>query len=498
MVLGGELAFVGDATLPAVETRPGPFQSTTLSAWTRLDWRAGTTAVAHPPAYWGERFAAVLLARGEGFAVIDALEAQHRVFEVALPLASQLVVDGGWLRIRFQTGVLSLPCGALEHAELGPFEISAQVTYPRRDAGARLTTTLSWIYDNGDAIANVRRDRAFLDVRAFHLVKGEPFVLCDELWPNEFAAIEVPGQPRREFRPIETERTYAGVIVEGLPGHPLRHSIQPATLRTERFLPLLERLADDPDDDSTRSVLLDLMQDEGVLYAREIAEGLAAKRDVPLLGPLDKVFDRVRYRGGLPWFAQLRQRQPSDDALFELVGRDLRVGLLTTITRGNAAIADYLRVLEMPLAVGLRCVDSCNHDVLSALIDHHRGRVSSLSGVQLTKSSVRRLLANHTFDRVTELEAHISAGALREVLAEVARDSVGFYARSPRRLTIKTENGQHLDDIEPVLTAWPGLPVRALRVSWCALERRDGTTHFEIPQGAPPEIAARIRRAFER
>lgn len=496
----GELAILGEPSLPIGASLPGLFRHTTLAAWTRVDWPGGTCDVAQTPAYWGERYAAALLV-GDGLAIIDAREPHHHaVIEVALPGATSIAVHDGWLRIGLDHGTLSLPLVALQRLEAGPVEIVARVRYPRRSADTRLEAKVGWIYDNGDALVHVRRGRIFLDAKPYGLAKGVPFDLCDELWPGTFAAIEVPGQPRRVLHEIETERIFRGTVVEGLPPHPLRHAMQPASLRVERVTPLLARLADEPDDDATRSVLLDVLQEEGAPYARAVAEARAAKRFAhtvlsPLLGPLAAIFERVQYREGLPWSVGVRPQMPTDEPLLALVGRDVRLGLITHMIRNNASTANYARVIAMPLAIGLRSLDSCTREILEALIAGKRDRLTSLSGVQLNKSSVRELLAEPTFDRVVDVSASISPSTLGDVLSAVAANR-GFFTRAPRRLAIVNEHNQTFGDLEPYLAAWPALPVRALRAQWFDLERNDTGVRVKVSRGAPSEVVVRLQRAF--
>jgi len=494
--IDGELAILGEPSLPIGASLPGPFRHTTLAAWTRLDWPGGTADVAQAPAYWGERYAAALV---DGVAVIDARNEHSAVLELELPGATSIAIHDGWLRIGLDLGTLSIPCVALERLEPGPAELVVRVRYPRRNADARLPAKVGWLYDNHDALVHVRRGRIFLDARAYGLTKGATFDLCDELWPGVFAAIEVPGQPRRELRPIETERIYRGNVVEGLPPHPLRHSIQPPAFRVDRVAPLLERLADEPDDDATRSVLLDVLQEEGAPYARALAEARDAKRFAvqvlePLLGPLSAIFERVQYRGGLPWSAQLRPRMPTDEALLALVGNDVRLGMLTTIQRGSASVENYLRVLAMPLAFGVRRVDACNREVLQALVEAHRDRVSWLGDVLLPKESVQRLLATPTFDRVTELEVRIAPTQLQSLLATIVADRHGVFARAPRALRFAHLNGGPFLDPPAVLAAWSELPVAGLHVGGISLVRTGAATVARIAPDAPPDSAAVVRR----
>jgi hypothetical protein len=497
--IDGDLAILGEPSVVTGANAAGVFRHTTLAAWTRLDWPGGTCDVGQTPAYWGERYAASLVGK-EGLAVIDGRPPHHHaLIELALPDPTSLAAHDGWLQIGIAHGTLSVPFSSLQNLEPGPVEIVVQIRYPRRDTDARLAAKVGWIYGNGDALVHVRRGRIFLDARTYGLEKGAPFDLCDELWPGTFAALEVAGQPRRIVTPIEQERVYRGTIIRALPPHPLHHSIQPPALRIDRVIPLLERLADEPDDDASRSVLCDVLQEEGAPYAGGIAEARAAKRFEhsalgSLIGPLAAIFERVQYRGGLPWSAALRAQMPMDEALLALVGGDVRLGLLTHLVRNNASIASYARVIAMPLAIGLRSLDSCTRRILETLIAAKRDRITSLAGVQLGKSSVRQLLADPTFDRVVDVAATISPTALGEVLAAVAGDR--FFERAPRRLAILNEHGQQLAELAPFLAAWSDLPVLGLRAPWCELERRGDATHVRILRGAPKEIVPLVHRSL--
>lgn len=494
--IDGELAILGESSLPIGASLPGPFRHTTLAAWTRLDWPGGTADIAQPPVYWGERYAATLV---DGIAVIDARNEHSAVLEIALPGATSIAIHDGWLRIGVELGTLSVPCIALERLEPGPVELVVQVRYPRRNADARLPTKVGWLYDNGDALVHVRRGRMFVDAREYGITKTVPFELCDELWPGQFAAIEVPGQPRRALHAVETERTYRGVVIAGLPPHPLRHSMQPATLRIERVAPLLERLADEPDDDANRSVLLDALQEEGAPYARALAEARDAKRFAvevlePLIGPLSAIFERIQYRGGLPWSAQLRPQMPTDDALLALVGTDVRLAMLTAIQRGSASTENYVRVLGMPLAIGLRRVDSCTREVLQALADAKRDRLTSLGDVPLAKDSVQRLLATPTFDRVVDMDVRVSTMQIESLLAAIVADNHGAFARAPRTLRVLHHHGSAFPDPPAVLAAWSRLPLAGLHVGAVSLVRHGEGTVARLGPGAPTDTASVVRR----
>lgn len=477
IVIEAELALLGEHAMLPVAPQTPPFREYVRAAWSRLEWPGDGCDVAPPVAYWGGRYAAVVC---DGIAVIDATDGAHARLQLDIPGAASVAVEAGWLRVGLPTGVLSLPLVALEQlaATPGAVELHLNVVYPRRRSTAREPATVAWLYDNGDAVVNVAGKQIWLDARPYGLGRAMKFTLCDELWPGEYLTIDVPGQPERALRDIETERTMIGHVIPELPPHPLRHRVQPASLRRERVEPLLLRLADDPTDDETRGVLVDVLQEEGVPYARALAEARAAHRAhgwalAPYLAPLDRVFQQFEWRAGLPFAAALLPQLPADDELLALIARDVRLGMLVRIRRDNASIENYVRVLSMPLAIGVREVDSCNPDVLLALIDARRDRLTRLYGVLVAKPQTHRLLADPTFDRVRELDVVATRSNIEALLDSIVADEAGWLARAPRKVAVVTDK-TGVDSalpIEEMLRRWRTLPVLAISMNGITLER---------------------------
>ena len=109
-------------------------------------------------------------------------------------------------------------------------------------------------------------------------------------------------------------------------------------MRADRVAPLLERLADQPDDDETRGVLVDVWYHRVHSPSTRRASRTHGWALAKYLAPLDQVFHGVEWRAGLPYAARMLPQLPADDELLALIGNDVRLGMLVRITRDNAWI----------------------------------------------------------------------------------------------------------------------------------------------------------------
>jgi len=491
VTLAGERA---TPTAPPVEAASDvvldqpPFTLTTFGAKRRLAWPGGACAVrSHVRvASWDARYAA--LVDGSTITVIDARAGRQARLELRGELpwggGTGLLVHDGMLAIQGGVQVVLVGLATLADVVAGTERevvVDIRTVYPLRRPDAAVDAKVAWVLTEADAVVNVgtRQLRMHGELGLEHKMS---LVLRDELWPGTFATVDVPGRPPHTLRVPDPPRTITARLVRGRAHDPAETG---ATLAPTTRLPELERLlaalARDPDDDATRGVLVDLLQELGEAYgawvARERAGGVgpsrAHRRDA--LGPLAHFLEAVAYRGGLPWSAALARRPPEEAALVEAAAGDLRLGMLSELRLAKGPPAIYRKLVGSPRAIGLRHVDAPDRETLAALVAAGRDQLTSLHDVRFSKPAAVALLADPTFDRVVELETFVQAAHLDGLLARIAADAHGVFARAPRRLVLRARSSFEYALLAPALRRFRDLPLVALRVGAVSV-RRDGDT----------------------
>jgi hypothetical protein len=261
---------------------------------------------------------------------------------------------------------------------------------------------------------------------------------------------------------------------------------------------LFAALADAPEDDAARVVLIDLLEEAGEPYAPQLAVLLGGEASPDLqyevLGPLARYIDRIEHRRGLPWSGTLSKTAPLDDEIGDLVAMDQRLGFFHTLRLdGDGDHRVYAKLVASPRAVGLRHVDISRSQIVTALIAGRRRDLTRLSSVRFATREVIEGLADSTFDRVQELETETSGPAVAKLLEFIARDETRFFARSPRSVILVERAGAGDALVSHVLAAWSRLPVARLTVAGIALSR-DGTA--VAARDASEAALAQVRARF--
>ncbi|MEO8552378.1 MAG: hypothetical protein ABI678_20515, partial [Kofleriaceae bacterium] len=295
-----------------------------------------------------------------GWLLIDRRRAGARRI-AGLAALSVTGVGDGVLWAGLGAGHVEIPLVDLEALAPGQHEVEIVTTYPLRDPSVRVTAKVL-VADSSRALVPVRTTRGtyelVLDRKELVLASGTELVLGDELWPGEFAYVEVTGQPRRPASQATVPQRFAITCsdVARAPDPALGIGATVAPVVADHA-PLVAQITADPDDDVARGILIDLLADRGEPAAATFALLRAGKKvSTPkrkaALGPLAHFFE-IEFHRGLPWEATL-VRTPPDDApsVAALVG-DLRLGLLATLRCRNGPQALYRRLLASRAFVGL-------------------------------------------------------------------------------------------------------------------------------------------------
>ena len=468
----------------------GPFTLSDFGSKRRLAWEAGACAVKtySRVVYWGQRYAAVI-DKGS-ITVIDATRAGHVRLE--LP---DLVSDGtgaiahaGRLVIGGDRGALSIALQTLETIDAvagSEATLELEHVYPLRRPDATVEGHVVWVTGTV-TVVNVGTTQIRIP-SSFGLERGTAVVLCDELWPGVFTSIEVAGS-RRQLLEVELTTTLRVRIVRGKRKDPAAtgEALAP-TERQAELDHLLAEIARDPDNDSHRAVLVDLLQDLGAAYGTWLAQerggdpaaASPAKRRAAL-GPLAHYLDQVVYRGGLPWTATLARKPPTDPAVVAAAAADVRLGMLSTLRAGKGPLAIYAELVGSPRAIGLRAVDAPDRGTLVALIEGHRDQLTQLYDVRFSKRAAFTLLADPTFDHVGEIDTVIQLAHYRSLLDRIVADEAGIFARVARALVIRERFHNDFGLLELGLARWAELPIRALTIGFLTLRRTNGVTSARI------------------
>jgi hypothetical protein len=510
-LLGDELREVpaGIATWKISKPATGPFDIADFGDRDRLAWKAGACAIDQQQqlSYWADRYA--VWSEHGALVIVDATRPDVlRVRTSTLIDTSLLVIHGGKVWLYDAHGIVSIAWSslvALFDQRPGPLVLAVRETYPRRRPGLAVRARVELID------ATLAHARALDPVRElkFPVVAGVKVglevTLHDELWRDLFLGVELPGRPRRRlYGNVATERTFeASFTLEPAidPASGLADITREAPSRQDVIDRLFGEVADRPDEPDARSILVDILEEAGEPYAPQFAALIAGNGDDgdrrTALGPLCNYLEYVKYRGGLPWCARLSRNAPNDEGIGDAVAADLRLGLFHTLRLGDGAVRIYAKLVGSRRAVGLRCVDVPQRQILAELIVGARDQLTRLCNVRFTTREMLELLAHPTFDRARVLETETTVEHYAKLLRFVARDEAKLFARAPRHLVVTERDRADDALIEPVLAAWERLPLAELTVAGLTFSRDGATTIVRAAAHASSTRIGQIRARYK-
>ncbi|HLL20579.1 MAG TPA: hypothetical protein VK427_00525, partial [Kofleriaceae bacterium] len=357
--------------------------------------------------------------------------------------------------------------------------VDVRTVFPLRRPEVAVEGRVAWVFATGEALVNIgTKQHRIGNARGF--LRGSTVVMRDELYPDMFAAAELPSGERGRLVDTDGRTTLRAKVVRGKTKDPAVTSA-PIVVEDERLTQLLAALAHDPDNEATRLVLVDLLQELGEAYGTWIAQGVVgrAKRK-EVLGPLSHFLDAVQYRGGLPWAASLVRRPPTDPELVASACADARLGMLSTLRANKGPVDIYCKLVGSPRAVGLRHVDVHDRSIAAALVASGHTQLTHIYDVRFTRAPLVKLLATAAFDRVVQIETTVQVQHVSALLARVELDEHGFFARAPRRLVLRERYGQDQLLAPLALPQFPALPLDELHVGAVSVVRRDDGLHARI------------------
>jgi hypothetical protein len=465
-----------DVERASTSEQRGPFERADFGDRDRLAWATGACAMHQEVTYvaWGERYAMWL--ENSWICAVDATRPLVARFSLPMSLhpVKAVVFDGGDAYLQSVRDVLRLPtagiAGLFERTS-GPLAVHISEHYPHRQAAAKAKMVVQYVHRSDATVVDRDGDGAWFTIPLVPgLVRGDWVVLHDRLMKNAYREIEVPGRERVATCElvVEPARDPAGSLAKAS-----------TAARTEELARVFGMLADDPDDEATRLVIVDLLEDAGEPYAADFAKLLAGDETVrrKALGTLASYL-HVEWRDKLPWSGELSTTAPNDDDIGDLVAADHRLGFFHTLRLGEGNFRVYSKLVASPRAVGLRHVDASRVAILQALIAGQRRELRRLSNVKFATREVLDALADPTFDGVVELETETQAQVVDRLLEFITRDELKFFARTPRHLVLRERVGDDDALVQPVLAAWGRLPLDKLTIAGVTLSR-DGTAIAE-------------------
>jgi hypothetical protein len=322
---------------------------------------------------------------------------------------------------------------------------------------------------------------AQLSVRGFRHVPKVAVVAGNDLWfPITTGHLVVPHADLARLFDfpagavelvIDDEPVHATLTYE-TPRDPMRE-LGAAVVPVERHADvaqLLERLADDPTDEPTRDVLLDMLADLGLPCASAFASlrsghELTQLLQRSVLGPLALFFRDVKFAGGMPVTATVLTDRTTDPALVASLASDVRMQMITRLRRGNVNTGVYERLLVGMTSI--RAID-CWWHVLDHITLRNYTKLTHLYG--FSYETCARILDRPQLDRVRYIELSVNPVLIDELLELLVADR--NLARVPRHLAFVSRGG--LLDLalqRRVLAVLPDLPCTGVTIGDVTIQR---------------------------
>lgn len=483
------------------EEPPTPFVRGDFGDRDRLTWPGAGCTIPQDAriGQWAGRFA--VWQDDAELVFADATRAE--VVRIALPFAlapsTREVARGDGLWLESPSTVtrwsVSQLLGLFEHP--GPITLSVREHYPNARPTAQVRLFVKAVIGDRAWLEGPDSSWSWVTLPLLPgIERGTPVTLYDQVMTHVFREyalanglrLPIHDEPFPASREVATEVRVERAVDPA--GQLVRAS---GSARGEDLARVFGLLADDPDDQANQLVVVDLLEDAGEPYAGAFAALLAgdeSARDAAL-GPLDKFFVDIDWRGILPREAELAGNAPLDDDLVDLVVADHRLGFLTSLRLGGGNFRLYSKIVASPRAVGLRHADGSRAQILTALIAAKRTNLTRLSHVKFATREVIDALADPTFDRVARLETVTRAELAGKLFDFVIRDERGFFARGPRHLVVDPQFSHESEGlVAPALAAWPKLPVAKLTIAGVTI-MRDGTA-FVAPEDEE-DVAQEVR-----
>jgi hypothetical protein len=466
------------------EAPPGPFKRADFGDKDRLSWPCGACAISHStqPMYWSERFAMWFVR--DTVVVVDATRSVIMNLDftgLAEHYYRSPLVHGGKLWFRQDPAAVWFELADFErlfdHAE-GRLPVRVRELYPCHRPARELQVRIVEL--SSEARVRTHNGKvSFVVPRVLGMDLAMDITVHDEIYANHYLEVTLPGRPRQPLReppPHETTSTWTLTFAPAVdPAGEIVRATEAPTRQAE-IDRLFAALADEPDDDATRLVLIDSLEEAGEPYTPHLVALIngdeSKRRDA--LGTLASYIDKIEYRNGLPHTGTLSKNAPLDDEIGNVVATDQRLGFFHTLRLdGDDHPNVYAKLVTSPRAVGLRHVDVPRAAILTALIAGNCRHLTRLSGVKFATREVIESLADPTFDSLRELQTETGAAAVAKLLEFVIRDELRFFARSPRHLILTERNRGGDSLVHHVLAAWDRLPLAKCTVAGITLARDD-------------------------
>jgi hypothetical protein len=471
------------------------FSSEPFGGKPRLEWPKGAMTVPHSArrAYWDDVWAAVIEPRSLTIVHSDG-EYTVRLELAELAIMGTVEVADHLLWIENDHGTTSIPLAELEAVYEHPpseVEIHVATTYPLRDPNARVVGRVAWLLAD-DALVNIERAQIRLDHRQYGLEKGMEVAFVDALGPGRFAALDVPGRPRQVLVEPLAPYTVTAKVVRGRPRDPAAGStiaVKPIARRDEVTRLLLE-IAEHPEQDHDREVLIDLLADLGEPCAAVFAQLRAGEALTPAkrriaLGPLVHFFKPVEFAHGLPRTATLVKQTPDE---LDVLLSDVRLGMLEAVRLGKGSIATYTQIVGSRTLISLRRADAPSLAVLRALKAGGHTRLTHLYDVRFSDPAAVAILADPAFASVHDFELRIEHRFAASLVQRLVDDDHGVFARAPRHLTFVNA---HL--ASSVFGSYKQLTNATVTVAGVTVARVGGTLVATIARDASPAAVTAMR-----
>ncbi len=467
------------------EAERGPFERADFGDRERLAWANGACAMETDAklTFWAQRY--VMWFEGSDMCAVDATRSV--AVQLALPIeagsAEKTMLHEGTLYLVTRRSVVVIAIADIEELferTTGPRDVRVREIYPLRRPDGKQEMLVDWDYQGKTRLKTKTGGWSSLSIPSRgELREGDEITLHHVLASDQYLEFSVHGGPRiplytSSFPPdhegafalqVEPAADPAGMLVRA------SHSVRGAELDQ-----MFASLADEPDDEAARMVVVDLLEDAGEPYAPLFAKLLAGDETVrtQALGTLASYLDDVAWHGNLPRRATLAATAPLDEDIGDIVMADHRLGFFTSLLLGGGNFRLYAKLVASPRAIGLRHVDGSRLQTLKAVIAAGRTNLRRLTAVKFVSREVIEALANPAFDRVVDVETETQTTTVDRLLDYITRDEATFFARAPRHLTLMERGGDDDVLVTAVLAAWPRLPVAKLTFANITLDK-DGT-----------------------